>query len=318
MTQHVDGITNAQQIAIKAEVDMEMVLSCLRVLLHHGVIALVDMFFFSNRYECTEAASSLLRQGSSLLEAAALFVSHTSHEQQSPFTLSVASSGHPEHSTDKACSSPSSREHHVDERMASFHAEQDAGRRSDRVDDVTNGSLGSRTHHEPDRRRTAHFGEVKSALRELYLMCQRGASIGDIWIKVLTSDPPRTRSAIDWKYMFQTIDNRRFTSFGIVHGLIRRVHVFPLLLDTNITDSQRHRLLNREADAKDGLLGQNRRRQWPQADEEQSLRLRVAKMMDGQHCDDELVCTFDKPLSELSGMMEDQTVVYVLAPSCRQ
>src|SRR3569623_396711 len=82
---HIDGVLNARQISKTAEVDMEMVLSCLRVLRHHGtymgsmvrfdryasgvdvgfcsgisdpsgiaigVITLVDMFFFSNHYEC--------------------------------------------------------------------------------------------------------------------------------------------------------------------------------------------------------------------------------------------------------------------------
>jgi hypothetical protein len=36
-----------------AEVDPEMVRACLRVLKHHNVVALVDMFFYSNRYEPT-------------------------------------------------------------------------------------------------------------------------------------------------------------------------------------------------------------------------------------------------------------------------
>jgi hypothetical protein len=33
---HIDGVTNARQISKMAQVDMEMVLSCLRVLRHHG------------------------------------------------------------------------------------------------------------------------------------------------------------------------------------------------------------------------------------------------------------------------------------------
>ena len=57
---HIDGVTNARQISKKAEVDMEMVQACLRVLRHHGVIALVDMFFFSNHYECTEKAAFMI------------------------------------------------------------------------------------------------------------------------------------------------------------------------------------------------------------------------------------------------------------------
>jgi Nitrogen permease regulator 2 len=57
---HIDGVTNARQISIKAEVDLEMVLACLRVLKHHGVIAVVDMFMYSNRYEFTDRATAML------------------------------------------------------------------------------------------------------------------------------------------------------------------------------------------------------------------------------------------------------------------
>jgi hypothetical protein len=68
---HIDGVTNARQISIKAEVDLEMVLACLRVLKHHGVIAIVDMFMYSNRYEFTERATAMLAgQDKKLLQEA--------------------------------------------------------------------------------------------------------------------------------------------------------------------------------------------------------------------------------------------------------
>jgi hypothetical protein len=71
---HIDGVTTARQISIKAEVDLEMVLACLRVLKHHGVISLVDMFLYSNRYEFTEKAASLLAgKDDKLLQEAAEF-----------------------------------------------------------------------------------------------------------------------------------------------------------------------------------------------------------------------------------------------------
>jgi hypothetical protein len=46
-----------------------MVRACLRVLKHHGVVALVDMFCYTNRYEVTERVI-----GSELLNDAAEFV----------------------------------------------------------------------------------------------------------------------------------------------------------------------------------------------------------------------------------------------------
>lgn len=62
-------------ISSKAEVDLEMVRACLRVLKYHGVIKMVDMFFFSNRYESTRKAASLLSgQNPKLLEEAVEYV----------------------------------------------------------------------------------------------------------------------------------------------------------------------------------------------------------------------------------------------------
>ena len=37
---HIDGVATARQISKMAEVDMEMVRACLRVLKHHGFVAL--------------------------------------------------------------------------------------------------------------------------------------------------------------------------------------------------------------------------------------------------------------------------------------
>ena len=54
---------------------MEMVRACLRVLKHHGVIALVDMFMYSNRYGFTEKATAMLAgKESKLLQEAVDFV----------------------------------------------------------------------------------------------------------------------------------------------------------------------------------------------------------------------------------------------------
>ncbi|KAL7473043.1 hypothetical protein ACHAXS_013456 [Conticribra weissflogii] len=56
---NVDGVKNVEQIAHSSEVDMEMVRACLRVLRHHKVLAHVDVFRYSNVYECTPLAMEL-------------------------------------------------------------------------------------------------------------------------------------------------------------------------------------------------------------------------------------------------------------------
>ena len=59
----VDGFKHARLISQSSEVDIEMVRACLRVLRHHGVLALVDVFKYSNVYECTPLATSMLSGG---------------------------------------------------------------------------------------------------------------------------------------------------------------------------------------------------------------------------------------------------------------
>ncbi len=56
----INGINHAKLIAEEAKVDEEMVLSCLRVLRHHNVLACVDQFRYSNVYEATPKAQQTL------------------------------------------------------------------------------------------------------------------------------------------------------------------------------------------------------------------------------------------------------------------
>ena len=72
---HIDGFKHARLISQSSEVDLDMVLACLRVLMHHGVLALVDVFRYENTYECTPRAASLLAgEQAELLDEAYSFV----------------------------------------------------------------------------------------------------------------------------------------------------------------------------------------------------------------------------------------------------
>ncbi|GKY91680.1 hypothetical protein MPSEU_000139800 [Mayamaea pseudoterrestris] len=301
---HIDGVTNARQISIKAEVDMEMVLSCLRVLRHHGVIALVDMFFFTNHYECTDETASLLLQDSKLMDEAVTFVAHrhSQHEQISPLTVSITSPGHGLKRGMQLSTSPSSFD------QSRLHGQTTSSYVPE------NGAPSVNSHVS---QLDCHQLECKAALKELYLLCSREISIGDIWVRLLTGHQPQTRTVVNWKKMFQLIDHRRFTTFGIVHGLLRRVHNFPLLLNTIRMDSEMDCM---DCFDKDGLHGSNGRAVGPQHQQvsnadEPFFHRRVACLMDGRHSDDELVCTFGKPLSDLFDLMNGGLVVSAYAPA---
>lgn len=299
---------------------MEMVLSCLRVLRHHGVIALVDMFFFTNRYECTDVAAAFLEERNPrLLNAAVNFVMHQFNHSAhlSPSHLSASSDGHHEHG--KAIPSSLSdlqRKPSAVSTLSPRPEERDNSGSSYRLA----GTASQGSHDFLQTYRRAEFEAVKLALMELYCKCNRNESIGEFWVDLLAENGGPARSTIDWKKMFQMIDHRRFASFGVVHGLLRRIHDFPLLIDGRVTDSDEdlHELCDSLIDEELVITrdrnGRGTSRHRPYEDERR-LSMRIAAMMDGRHCDDELVCAFEKPFQELLDMMKDYRVTHVYAPS---
>jgi len=91
---HIDGFKHAKLISQSSEVDMEMVRACLRVLRHHGVLALVDVFRYANIYESTPLAASMLAgEQPKLLEEAYTFASKSMSVLPMPTMKSDASSG---------------------------------------------------------------------------------------------------------------------------------------------------------------------------------------------------------------------------------
>ena len=90
---HIDGCKYVKQIAQSSEVDMELVRSCLRVLKHHGVLSYVDIFRYSNVYECTPLGKRLFspilagedsKEGNKLLEECFWYAVKRKFARQAP------------------------------------------------------------------------------------------------------------------------------------------------------------------------------------------------------------------------------------------
>lgn len=221
---HVQGVDTCLQIARKAQVDLAMVRACLRVLRHHGVLALVDLFQFANRYERTGVPLDSLQEATD-------FCLRRGIGADSPPLQSVQLG---------SLEAPSS----------SFRAMA------------------------ADFRSREEYALVKRVVAELFLSFHRDVSVGDLWIE-------KMQSSKEWKKAFAWIDHRRLITFGVVHKLIQRVHCFPFIVGHTV-----------------GLTGE---------------ALEIAEMMDGTHCDDELVCTFDRPLEELLEMVQGNRVSFLYA-----
>ena len=63
---HIDGVRCVKMIAIAAEMDVDVVQGCVRVLLWHRCVVLVDLFRYSNIYATSPDVASLLCDSSTL------------------------------------------------------------------------------------------------------------------------------------------------------------------------------------------------------------------------------------------------------------
>lgn len=298
---HIDGVTNARQISKIAEVDMEMVRACLRVLKHHGFVALIDMFFFENRYETVSSATQVLLQPDSKLLSEAV-----------AFCLRAGSSGSQENSpSNHPVGSPSN------DSNRSFLGG------SFRMNLATSTTTSNSDAMLQKVQRREDYLKIRGAIAELYNACTRTESIGELWMAIMARQKLR-HVPLNWRKLFSLIDHRRFATFGIVHGLIRRVHGYPLYR-TGIHDSKPEPSLLASSSFETppppipAYFGHDRLlfARHSSADSRHSERLlspkKVAKFMDGNHCDDAVACEFGKPLDELIELVGKEKVITLYA-----
>jgi hypothetical protein len=324
---HIDGLDHAQLIATKADVDMEMARACLRVLKHHGVISFVDMFFYSNRYECTARAAAMLAgKEPKLLQEAIDYISHRrrldssdgAKGSQDALTTIIQQEG--------------SFQPIAEDLYSSFPPQAQSLSGSFKGASYRIGSIPTPASHDVHQSASARREQrrMKAALVELYCSCQRSMPFIDLLLSKLRSsnkpkvhgretpsqddDPlrrPRSHSfgqfdarnksdvyGTDWNAAFKNFDHRRFATFGIVHGLLRRVHVYPFVVE-----------INHGHDYQNGLTNGHGRVD----DEMHELASRIAVRMDGTRSDDELVCEFEKPFHELVSVVESSLSYEVLS-----
>mmetsp|Transcript_6054 Transcript_6054/g.11477 ORF Transcript_6054/g.11477 Transcript_6054/m.11477 type:complete len:1004 (-) Transcript_6054:21-3032(-) len=330
---HINGIKHAKLIAESSKVDEAMVLSCLRVLRHHNVLACVDIFRYSNVYESTVRAQKMLAGDMpGLLNQAFQFVAkHSYNQQSSPTNISVAPEGtsmgslgpstcSPRYSkvgnhgggNDKPSSTvtllaplgapasyPPVKPTLLDPMGSMDPGDANAssytsGRPIYMVKTSSPPTAKGGTTAEPihpleslqsttpisfslHAQHTRAYDQkeptsMMTALAILYASCQRNMTLSDVLTNRVqendsdsVGDVPasinrqskakktknrrsKLRSAslassgtstcsdalggIDWKEVFNYFDHRRFATFGIIHGLIRRVHEYPIVVRT--------------------------------------------------------------------------------------
>ena len=258
---NIDGCKHVKQIAKTSEVDIDMVRACLRVLRQHGVLTHVDMFRYSNVYECTPLAVGLLQKNASpgnrkgahskILEAAFWYcgkekylqkIRPTNADRRSPISVSPGRKLHNSFTAPLGASIDS-----LDLSTANSN-----GARPMRTGGQDSGlpkSFPSRIGHLSIKEKHEGFEEVqkdnsrldsrevakmKRLLSQTILSCNRDQSFGEMLLRKTRVKSSGVRSPkgkveqYDWRRAFDYFDHRRLITFCTVRGLIRRVHRYPL------------------------------------------------------------------------------------------
>ena len=339
---HIDGVNNTKSISVRTEVDLEMVRACLRVLKHHGVIALVDMFFYSNRYEATERAASLLAGNEPKLLQEALEFSKRNKAELDSSMGKLPENCVTDNLSSSLTSTPASFE--IALPSSSFPPLRTVG---------SNRSAGLSSPSQevaPSVLKRKDHKKFMAALAEWYASLDRTTSFGDLLVEKLNGDETtelgrghsrglfraessgwelpdstknassRTRNATDWRGAFNYFDHRRVVTFGVVHGLIRRVHSFPFAVG-NLPESHQKLLRAMHHDdtpPRAGSSSLNRTTSYRKGDATQdatgkvTLAAKVASKMNGKVCDDELVCEFELALDELTDLVKSHGIKHLL------
>jgi hypothetical protein len=121
-----------------------------------------------------------------------------------------------------------------------------------------------------------------------------------------TNNKPIKSSLPDWKYVFKDFDHRRFITFGIVHGLLIRVHAYPFFSGLFFPDKRVDTRGSSVLYDSSGMSSRQHINFRHEMNEEKNFQLAKAASadMDGTRCDDELVCKFNLPLSKIVELVE--------------
>jgi Nitrogen permease regulator 2 len=332
---HIDGVANAKQISKRAEVDLEMVRACLRVLKQHNVVRLIDMFCYSNRYEWTGriiGPDTLHDAVEYVVKHTELRVTPTATEQKSSsnsireFHHSKSPTNRSRGDNEASLMADSFGGSSLPNDMTMMKGASLTGSSLPNNDGGTSLCASSAMKHED-------YIEIQNAIVEFYAACHRDIPIGEVWIALITKRQPATAgmstisNTIHWKKVFRLIDHRRLIAFGLIHGYIRRFHNYPLLsnriinpMDDDPSTPIYSNIQRQKSISSHDRIGRGSSHnsyshhiKGEQAMRRTQSKRQAALLMDGMHCDDEIVCTVEMPLDEVMSMFPKNSVVSVFA-----
>lgn len=207
----INGVNSVQKISNLADVDYALTKQCVQHLMHYQCIILVDIFQFSNIYAPTNRIGEFLRSKAMAEECQAYVVSANSLKDSNSFIYTPLV--HPSTATPNnfSLAALSLQPHEITPSSSLSNSAQQAAFSSAVSRAVLANAKENLTRIEikvPSKARLFH----------LYRLLCQGQMLKEWYIQ--------------HQKRLQNIDIRRFINFGVVKGIIYRVHTYPVLGST--------------------------------------------------------------------------------------
>lgn len=227
---YINGVNSVRRISELADAEFALTKQCIQHLMHYQCIILVDIFQFGNIYAPTNHVGDFLRPNGMAEECQAYVVStnslsdfnslmYSSLTPQSTATPVNASSSvipsssiNPSSSLDASSFNPSSSVTALGAKNSPLvNSSQTPASSSPYLRGALNNAGGTRKRFEIKI-------PSKATLFYLYRLLSQGQTLKEWYIQ--------------HQKQLQNIDIRRFVNFGVVRGIIYRVHTYPVLEST--------------------------------------------------------------------------------------
>lgn len=206
---YINGVNSVRRISDLADADYSLTKLCIQHLMHYQCIILVDIFQFSNIYAPTNRIGEFLRANNMAEECQAYVVSANSLAEFNSILYSTPTPQSSATPVNAQISSSVPRSHDTVPKNGSFgNSAQTPASSSPYLRGLIPNIGGN-------RKRLEIKIPSKATLFYLYRLLGQGQTLKEWYIQ--------------HQKLLENVDIRRFINFGVVRGIIYRVHTYPVL-----------------------------------------------------------------------------------------
>lgn len=212
---YINGVNSVRRISELADADYSLTKQCIQHLMHYQCIILVDIFQFSNIYAPTNRIGEFLRAKGMAEDCQAYVVSANS---LADFNSLLFSSLTPQSAATPVHDAPSG--------LAALHSRDNLYKSNP----ISNSTSAQTPASSSPYMRSA-IGSAGGGRGRLEIKIPSKASLFFLY-RLLSQGQTLKEWYIQHQKQLQNIDIRRFINFGVIRGIIYRVHTYPILEST--------------------------------------------------------------------------------------